>query len=149
MGFGKWKVLTVEKREPDCGESEERKWRKPRCLSQELRRKRREVSLEARVCFRLIVLLQLCLTFQLMFYYHLIFYMCTFMGTIYKYKCTLVLNEVKVARSCPTLCNLLGILQARIVGSLSLLPEIFPTQESNQDLLHCSWILYQLSYQGS
>ena len=120
MGFGKWKVLTVEKREPDCGESEERKWRKPRCLSQELRRKRREVSLEARVCFRLIVLLQLCLTFQLMFYYHLIFYMCTFMGTIYKYKCTLVLNEVKVARSCPTLCNptdciVREILQARIL----------------------------------
>ena len=35
------------------------------------------------------------------------------------------------------------------VGSLSLLQQIFPTQESNQDLLHCSWILYQLSYQGS
>ena len=24
-----------------------------------------------------------------------------------------------------------------------------PTQESNQGLLHCRWILYQLSYQGS
>ena len=35
------------------------------------------------------------------------------------------------------------------VGSLSLLQEIFPTQESNQDLLHCKQILYQLSYQGS
>ena len=35
------------------------------------------------------------------------------------------------------------------VGSLSLLPWIFPTQESNQGLLHCWWILYQLSYQGS
>ena len=35
------------------------------------------------------------------------------------------------------------------VGSLSLLQQIFPTQESNQDLLHCRWILYQLSYQGS
>ena len=35
------------------------------------------------------------------------------------------------------------------VGNLSLLQQIFPTQESNQDLLHCRWILYQLSYQGS
>ena len=35
------------------------------------------------------------------------------------------------------------------VGSLSLLQGIFPTQESNQSLLHCRWILYQLSYQGS
>ena len=35
------------------------------------------------------------------------------------------------------------------VGSLSLLQRIFPTQESNWGLLHCRWILYQLSYQGS
>ena len=35
------------------------------------------------------------------------------------------------------------------VGSLSLLQQIFPTQESNWCLLHCRWILYQLSYQGS
>ena len=35
------------------------------------------------------------------------------------------------------------------VGSLSLLQGIFPTQESNQGLLHCRWILYLLSYQGS
>ena len=34
------------------------------------------------------------------------------------------------------------------LGSLSLLPEIFPTQESNWGLLHCRWILYQLSYLG-
>ena len=34
------------------------------------------------------------------------------------------------------------------VGSLSLLQRIFPTQESNQGLLHCRQILYQLSYQG-
>ena len=99
--------------------------------------------------------------------------------------------KVKVAQSCPILCDavdytVLGILQARIlewvafpfsressqprcpalqvdslpvepqgkpkntgVGSLSLLQQIFPTQESNQGLLHCRWILYQLSYQGS
>ena len=35
------------------------------------------------------------------------------------------------------------------MGSLSLLQGIFPTQESNQGLLHCRQILYQLSYQGS
>ena len=35
------------------------------------------------------------------------------------------------------------------VGSLSLLQKIFPTQESNQGLLHCRQILYQLSYQGN
>ena len=34
------------------------------------------------------------------------------------------------------------------VGGLSLLQWIFPTQELNQDLLHCRLILYQLSYQG-
>ena len=33
------------------------------------------------------------------------------------------------------------------VRSLSLLWWIFPTQESNRGLLHCWWILYQLSYQ--
>ena len=35
------------------------------------------------------------------------------------------------------------------VGSLSILQWIFPTQESNWDLLHCRRILYQMSYQGS
>ena len=40
------------------------------------------------------------------------------------------------------------------VGSLSLLQGIFPTQgrsnpESNQSLLHCRWIFYQLSHKGS
>jgi len=34
------------------------------------------------------------------------------------------------------------------MGSLSLLKRIFPAQESNWGLLHCRWILYQLSYQG-
>ena len=35
------------------------------------------------------------------------------------------------------------------VGSPSLLQGNFLTQELNQGLLHCRWILYQLSYQGS
>ena len=35
------------------------------------------------------------------------------------------------------------------VGSLSLLQQIFPTQESNQVLLHCRQILYYLNHEGS
>ena len=35
------------------------------------------------------------------------------------------------------------------VDSLYLLQGIFPTQKLNWGLLHCRWILYQLSYQGS
>ena len=35
------------------------------------------------------------------------------------------------------------------VGSCSLLQGIFPTQGSNPGLLHCRWILYQLSHKGS
>ena len=35
------------------------------------------------------------------------------------------------------------------VGSLSLLQGNFLTQESKWNLLHCRWILYQLSYLGS
>ena len=33
-------------------------------------------------------------------------------------------------------------------GSLALIQGNFLTQESNQGLLHCRWILYQLSDQG-
>ena len=35
------------------------------------------------------------------------------------------------------------------MGSLSLLQGFFLTQELNRDILHCTQILYQLSYQGS
>ena len=35
------------------------------------------------------------------------------------------------------------------VDSLSLLQGIFPTQGSNPGLLHCRWILYQLTHKGS
>ena len=35
------------------------------------------------------------------------------------------------------------------MGFHVLLQGIFSTQESNQGLLHCRWILHQLSYQGS
>ena len=34
-------------------------------------------------------------------------------------------------------------------GSLFLLQGMFLTQELNRGLLHCRWILYQLSHQGS
>ena len=34
-------------------------------------------------------------------------------------------------------------------GNLSLLQGIFLTQELNWGVLHCRWILYQLSYEGS
>ena len=35
------------------------------------------------------------------------------------------------------------------LGCLALLQGIFPTQGSNPGLLHCRWILYRLSRQGS
>ena len=66
-----------------------------------------------------------------------------------------------VAQSCPTLYDPMDCSQPGSfghgdslgkntgVGSLSLVQGIFLTQESNQRLLHCRWILYQLSYQGS
>ena len=65
-------------------------------------------------------------------------------------------SEVKVAQSCPTLCDPHGLYspwnspgQNTEVGSLSLLQGIFPTQGSNPGLPHCRQILYQLSYQES
>ena len=42
-----------------------------------------------------------------------------------------------------------GKLKNTGVGSLSLLQPVFLTQGSNQGLLHCRQIFYQLSYQGS
>ena len=68
---------------------------------------------------------------------------------------------VLVAQSCLTLCDPMNYSppesfvhgdspdKSTGVGSPSLLQGIFPTQESNQGILHCRWILYQLSYQGS
>ena len=65
-----------------------------------------------------------------------------------------------VAQSCSTLCDPMlqedslpskspGKSMNTGVVSLSLPQGIFLTQESNQDLLYCKQILYQLSYQGS
>ena len=63
-------------------------------------------------------------------------------------------SEVKVAQSCPTLCDPMDSpwnspsLNTG-VGSLSFLWGIFPTQGSNPGLLHRRRILYQLSHKGS
>ena len=62
--------------------------------------------------------------------------------------------KTEVAQLCLTLCNTMdytvhGILQGRILEWVAYLQQIFMTQESNQGLQHCRWILYQLSYQGS
>ena len=64
-------------------------------------------------------------------------------------------SEVQVARLCLTLCNPMDYTvwispgQNTGVGSLSLRQWFFLTQGLNQGLLHCRWILYQLSYHGS
>ena len=75
------------------------------------------------------------------------------MWTLLPISCCL---KVKVTKSCSTLCDLMDLYslwnspgQNTGVGSLSLPQRIFLTQELNQSLLHCRWILYQLSYQGS
>ena len=48
----------------------------------------------------------------------------------------------------PLLTELSGKPKNTGVGSLPLLQGIFLIQELNWGLLHCRWILYQLSYQG-
>ena len=62
--------------------------------------------------------------------------------------------NLQVTQPCPTLCDPMDSPwnspgQNTGVGSLFLLQQIFPTQESKKGLLHCRWNLYQLSYQGS
>ena len=65
--------------------------------------------------------------------------------------------KVKVAQSCPTLCDPMDYTyspwnspsQNTGVGSLSLLQGIFPTQGLNPGLPHCRQILYPLSHKGS
>ena len=65
-----------------------------------------------------------------------------------------------VTQSCPTLCDSMdcGPSGSSVhgnspdkntgMGCHALLQGIFQTQGSNPSLLHCSWILYRLSYQG-
>ena len=60
-------------------------------------------------------------------------------------------QESECRSACPTLCDPVDCSpwkspgQNTGVGSLSLLQGIFPTQESTRGLLHCRWILNQLS----
>ena len=63
---------------------------------------------------------------------------------------------VKVAQLCPDSLQPHGLYiswnspgQSTGVGSLSLLQGIFQTQGSNPGILHCRWILYQLSHKRS
>ena len=62
-------------------------------------------------------------------------------------------GKVKVAHSCPTLCDPMDPMEFFMPeywsGSLSLLQGIFPTQGWNPGLPHCRRILYQLSHKGS
>ena len=65
-------------------------------------------------------------------------------------------SQVKVAQSCPTLCDPMdyivhGILQARILEwvSVPFSRGIFPTQGSKPGLPPCRRILYQLSCKGN
>ena len=62
--------------------------------------------------------------------------------------------KVKVAQSCPALCNPMdytpwnSLGQNIGVGTFSLLQGISPTQRLNPGLPHCRQILYQLSHKG-
>ena len=74
--------------------------------------------------------------------------------------CCVVLSR-SVTQSCLTLCDSMDCSPKGSsvredssgkntgVGCHALLQEIFPTQGLNSGLLHCRWILYHLSYQGS
>ena len=64
--------------------------------------------------------------------------------------------KVKVAQSCPALCDPMdymvhGIFQARTLEwvAFPFSRGIFPTQGLNPGVSHCRWILYQLSHKGS
>ena len=59
--------------------------------------------------------------------------------------------KVKVAQSCPTLCNPIQSMEFSMLewGAIPFTRVIFQTQGSNHGLLHCRRILYQLSHQGS
>ena len=71
------------------------------------------------------------------------------------------INKVLVAQSCPTLCDPIGCGPPKLFGPLgfpgkhtvvgchTFLQGIFPTQETNLDLLHCRQTFYCLSNQGS
>ena len=71
------------------------------------------------------------------------------------------MNACLVTHSCLTLCDPMGLWSAMLlrpwnspgkntgVYGHSLHQRLFPTQGLNPRLLHCRWILYRLSHQGS
>ena len=90
-----------------------------------------------------------CLQASKLAFYH-------FIGRGRRHKIPESKTKVKVAQLCLTLSGPHGLYspwnspgQNTGVGSLSLLQGIFKTQGSNPGLLHCRWILNQLSHQGS
>ena len=78
-------------------------------------------------------------------------YLCVCVTVLRLYPNTTFTSETEgVSRSvCPALCDPIDLPGSSDQSRIYLLQEIFPTQESNQGLLHCRWILYKLSYQGS
>jgi len=70
-----------------------------------------------------------------------------------EWKSLLMKVKVQVAQLCQTLCNPVDCSPwnspGQNTGSLFLLQGIFPNQGLNPGLLHCRWILYQLSNKGS
>ena len=88
---------------------------------------------------------------------HLLIWWLQSSSAVYtKYKISM---KMLGAQSCPALCNPMdcslpgssvhGILQSTRVISHSLLQGIFPSQGLNSGILHCRWILYHVSHQGS
>ena len=59
------------------------------------------------------------------------------------------LSHVRLFATCGLYSPRNSLGQNTGVGSLSVLQGILPTQGSNSGLLHCEWILYQLSHKGS
>ena len=62
-----------------------------------------------------------------------------------------VVSDAGTPRTVVHQAPLYGTLQARILEwvAFPVSRGLFPTQESNRVLLHCTWIFYQLNYQGT
>ena len=80
---------------------------------------------------------------------------CVYKEIYYKELAHMIMKlKVKVAQSCPALCNPMdytpwnSLGQNIGVGTFSLLQGISPTQRLNPGLPHCRQILYQLSHKG-
>ena len=65
--------------------------------------------------------------------------------TIVKVSCSVVSDSLQLFATIQSM----ELSRPEYWSGCSHLQGIFPTQGSNQGLLHCSWILYQLSHQGS